>query len=111
MATKEMTDSAQATPAGTLAALPMAGWGDMVGIGSAWAQVVSDMSAEVIGFVAQRITEDVKTQHRILHCRDAGELRDIQAEFLQRAFNQYQDETGKLMRMASDVFALAAPKK
>lgn len=91
--------------------LRRAGVEDAMGFGTAWAAMVSDLSAEMLGFLSDRIREDLKTQHRLFHCRDAHELREIQAEFLQRAIDQYQAETGKLIEMSSNAFSAIAKDK
>lgn len=88
-----------------LAELQKAGFGNMMGMSTAWMEAFSDMGAEVVSFVADRIKEDVQTQHEILHCRNVADLQHIQAQFLQRAVDQYQDETGKLVEMGAAAFA------
>lgn len=107
MATKKQT-STSAEPTGALNAmnaLQGAGFGNMMGMGTAWAEAFSEMSAEFVSFLAERMKEDVKTQHKVLHCKDIAELQHIQAEFVQNAINQYQDETGKLIEMSSTAFS------
>lgn len=105
MAETPQTPDETRTPARQLtdamAQLQSAGFGSMMGMGTAWVETLSDMSAEMLGFVADRIKEDVKTQHQILHCKDAAELQHIQAQFLQKAFDQYQIETCKLVAMGN----------
>lgn len=76
----------------------------LTGMNTAWFEAVSDMGSEVMSFLAERIQEDVKTQHQMLHCKDAGELQKIQAEFIQKAIDQYTLETGKLVEMSQKVF-------
>lgn len=107
MATKSQSDSSTTTTDAldAVAALQQSGLGNMMALGAAWAEAVSDMNAEFAGFVAERIKEDVKTQHQILHCKDMGELRHIQSEFFQKAIDQYHAETGKLVEMSSTVFS------
>ncbi|MEO0917343.1 MAG: phasin family protein [Pseudomonadota bacterium] len=108
MATKSTetdTNPNQFEPFKAVAALQRAGFGNMMGMGKAWIEALSDMNAEFIGFLADRIKEDVKTQHQIMHCKDVGELQHIQSEFIQTAIEQYQAETGKLMEMSSTVFS------
>ncbi len=70
---------------------------------TAWIEVLADLGSEVTTFVADRIREDVKTQHAILHCKSLAELQHVQAEFMQRAVNQYTSETGKLIGMSSEI--------
>lgn len=108
MPTKETkpreTPSAEATRMmSDAAALQAFGFNAMTGMGIAWAEALSDMGSEVMSFVAERIKEDVRTQHRMLHCRDVSELQHIQAEFIQKAIEQYRDETGKLVEMSRDL--------
>ncbi len=106
MADKESksTPSAQDPARNALTALQDAGFGNMVGMSAAWAETLSDMSAEVLSFMAERIKEDVHTQHEILHCKDVSELQHIQSRFVQKAMDQYQDETGKLVEMGTSAF-------
>jgi hypothetical protein len=103
--TQEPNSSTSADPFNALAHLQEAGLGNMMGMSTAWMEALSDMGAEVATFVAERIKEDVKTQHEILHCKNAGDLQHIQAEFIQKAVDQYQAETGKLLKMSTEAFA------
>ncbi|WP_299410117.1 phasin family protein [uncultured Roseobacter sp.] len=99
------TSTKDAAPFGALAQLQEAGFGNMVGMSTAWMEAMGDMGAEVAGFIAERIKEDVKTQHKMLHCKNVGELQHIQGEFIQKAIDQYQAETGKLVEMSTKAFA------
>lgn len=76
-------------------------------MGLVWMEGMSDLGSEVLSFVADRIKEDVKTQHKLLHCKNVTDLQHIQAEFMQTAIDQYTAETGKLVQMSQDVFAQA----
>ena len=91
------------------ATLQAYGFNTMTGMGVAWVEALSDIGSEVLSFVADRIREDVKTQHRLLHCKDMGELQQIQTEFMQTAIEQYRAETGKLVEMSRDL--MHAPNK
>ena len=88
----------------TLTHLQQAGMGNLMGMGTAWIEAVGAMSAEVASFIATRIQEDVKTQHEILHCKNPADLQHIQAQFIQKAIDQYQAETGKLVEMGKKAF-------
>lgn len=79
-------------------------------MGTAWFGRVADLGSEVASFVAERIKEDVKTQHALLHCKSLPEVQQVQAAFLQKAFDQYQAETGKLIGM-SGMKAVGDPDK
>ena len=101
--------SSRAEPTGSATFDPVkqlqeAGLGNMVGASTAWMEALSDMSAEILGFVAERIKEYVHTQHEILHCKDIGQLQHIQAQFIQKAVDQYHAETGKLVEMSTKAF-------
>ena len=93
-----------------LAALQAFGFNNMTSFGTAWIEALSDMGSEVLSFVADRIQEDVKTQHEILHCEDIAELQHIHAKFVQKAIDQYTAETGKLVEMSQSLFPNAAEK-
>ena len=85
----------------TVAQLQEAGFGSLLGVGTAWMERLNEMGAEMFSFVADRIKEGVKTQHEILNCRNATELQHVQAQFVQNAMDQYQTETGKLFDMGA----------
>lgn len=109
--TQDATTAPTAEPFNTFAHLQKAGLGNMMGMSTAWVEAISDMGAEVATFVAERIKEDVKTQHEILHCKNVADLQHIQAECVQKAMNQYQVETGKLLKMGTDAFAATMEDK
>jgi hypothetical protein len=103
--TEETSKSGAVTPRPTkamddAAALQAYGFNTMTGMGVAWMQALSEMGSEVMSFVAERIQEDVKTQHQLLHCKDVGEMQRIQSDFVRKAVEQYQAETGKLVEMS-----------
>lgn len=109
--TKEETTSTTPETVNTLAYLQEAGLGNVMGMSTAWAEAISDMGAEVANFVAERIKEDVKTQHEILHCKNVADVQHIQAEFIQKAMDQYQAETGKLLEMGTKALASSTNNK
>jgi len=92
------------TPLNAITQLQEAGLGNMVGLSAAWFEALGDMSAEVVSFVADRVKEDVKVQHEIMHCKNVAEIQQIQSKFLQKAMDQYQAETGKLIEMGTKAF-------
>jgi hypothetical protein len=79
-----------------------------LGAGTQWVEALSEMGSEMVSFLAERIKEDVKTQHQILHCKSITELQHIQAQFIEKAIEQYNAETGKLFQMGTN--ALKTPK-
>ncbi len=84
-----------------------AGLGPMRWMGASWHEAVADMNSELATFVADRIKEDVKTQHELLHCKSAQELQKAQVAFLEKAYQQYTSETGKLIKMGLDMWPTA----
>lgn len=108
MATKRSIRKDASTNA--LAELQQAGFGNLMVMGTAWMEAVGGMGAEVSSFVANRIQEDVKTQQKMLQCKDMSELQQIQAEFFQKAVDQYQAETGKLVELGAAAFAAGNKK-
>lgn len=112
MATKTETQkTTEEIPMKALTELQEAGLGNMMGLGTAWAEAFGDMSSEFASFVSDRIKEDVKTQHEILHCKSVGDLQQIQGKFIQKAIEQYQAETGKLFEMGTKMFSNVAKGK
>lgn len=97
-------------PINAIAQLQEAGFGNMVGLSAAWLEALRDMGTEVVSFVADRIKEDVKVQHEIMRCKDVTEIQQIQSKFLQKAMDQYQAETGKLIKMGTNAFASNSTK-
>ena len=87
-----------------------AGFGNMVELSTAWFEALGDLSTEVVSFVVDRIKEDVKVQHEIMHCKNVAEVQQIQSQFLQKAMDQYQAETGKLIEVGSKAFAKKCDK-
>ena len=84
-----------------------AGLGPLRWMGTAWFDAVADINNEVVSFVADRIKEDVKTQHEMLHCKSPEELQKAQLAFLEKAYKQYTAETGKLVKMGLDMMPKA----
>ncbi len=85
----------------TLTDAQTAGLGSLSWLGTKWVETMSDVGAEWLGFVADRVKEDVKTQHELLHAKDIGEVQHIQAQFLQKAMDDYRDETGRIVEFCS----------
>jgi hypothetical protein len=74
-------------------------------IGTAWLENLTDLCSESASFVADRLRDDVKTQHAILHCKSMVELQQVQSEFLQRMLDQYAAETDKLVAISTAMVA------
>lgn len=92
--------STQNSPSNPVEHLQNAGLGDVMGMGEIWMETFSEMGAEVVSFVAERIKEDVKTQQDLLSCKTVEDMAHVQAQFVQKAVDQYQEETGKLVEIS-----------
>ena len=79
-----------------------AGLGSLSWLGTKWLETMSDVGSEWLSFIAERVKEDVKTQHALLHAQTLGEVQHIQAKFLQKAMDDYRDETGKIVEFCSN---------
>lgn len=78
------------------------GLGPMRLLCTAWFEKMADMNTELASFVADRVREDVKTQHEMLHCKSTDDLRKAQFAFMEKAYAQYTAETGKLVQLGLD---------
>ncbi len=87
-----------------LATLRALGFGNLTDAGAVWIESLGLLGSEVVSFVAERIKEDIRTQHEILHCTDPAALNEIHARFLRTAMDQYTAETGKLAEMCQEMF-------
>ena len=59
--------------------------------------------AEISGFVAERIRQDIDTHQALLRCRNLDEIREVQAQFFRVALDQYGGEAQKLLRLGGEV--------
>jgi hypothetical protein len=98
-----ISDQALATGDAVMQQMEDAGLGPLRWLGTTWFEAMADLNSEVASFVADRVKEDVKTQHKILHCKNATEMREVQLDFLEKAYAQYTAETGKLIKMSLDM--------
>lgn len=81
------------------------GLGSMPWLGTAWLETMSDLGSEWLSFVADRVRQDVRTQHELLHAKSVDEIQHIQAAFLQKAMDDYRDETGKIVQFCAETMA------
>lgn len=98
----EAENTTEAT-AGLVQQMEDAGLGPLRWMGTNWLEAMAGMNSEIVSFVADRIKEDVKTQHELLHCKSPEQLQKVQLEFLEKAYEQYSAETGKLIKMSIDM--------
>lgn len=88
-----------------MATMQTAGLSHLRWLGADWHERLTDASAELAAFAAERIREDVKTQHALMHCKSLPEAQAIQAEFVRRMVEQYAAGTGKLLEIQAKLFA------
>ena len=96
-------DNPTATGLAQLRQFDEAGLGPLRWMGMAWFETMAQMNEELVRFIAQRIGEDMNTQHALMHCKSPEEVRKTQAEFFEKAIHQYTEETGKLVEMSLDL--------
>lgn len=101
----ERATEAERNARNVISEMQEAGLGSLAWLGADWARQMSDIGGEVMRFMADRIKEDVKTQHEILHAKDIVEVQAIQTRFMKETFEQYAAETGKLVEMSQDLVA------
>lgn len=99
----QVTEAISAVGEAAMRQLDEAGFGSLRWMGTTWFETMADMNSEVVTFLANRIKEDVKTQHKLLHCTSAEDLQAAQLAFLKKAYAQYADETGKLIKMGMEM--------
>lgn len=99
----------QATMAEAMSEFQRMGLASLNWMGTGWLEKMSDMSSEWLEFMAARVREDAKFQHKILHCKDTSEMQHVQAEFIQTAIDQYTAETGKIVEMNADLWKPPVP--
>jgi len=109
MPDKTTTTRSAATPAadiaGAMTALQKAGLTALPWFNGRAAEKIGSIGAEFVEFLAERIREDVKTQHQLLQCRDIAEAQRIQQTFLQTAADQYAAQTGRMVELGNELMA------
>ncbi|MSU91655.1 hypothetical protein GE300_18915 [Rhodobacteraceae bacterium 2CG4] len=74
-------------------------------LGTNWMYNISGFTTEVAQFLSDRVQQDFRLQHQLMHCNDMDELRRVQADFVRDALDQYMAETGKLVQLGGDMMA------
>lgn len=67
---------------------------DWMGTG-AFSQAMQ-MHADFVSFISDRLAEDLKTQNALLRCKTIEDARDIQIAFVQKVYQDYAAEAGRL---------------
>lgn len=108
---KRVADDPSDVAMKALAEAQAAGPGSAAGMYMSWMEGLSELGSEAAQFIAERIAEDVKTQHEILHCKNPLEIVAIQRRFLQKALDQYLTQGGKLAEMSNEIAKAAVRRK
>ena len=101
----ESTPAAHAPEAAALAATQEEALHVMETTGTAMFEGLTKAQREISDFVAERIRQDVETQGALLRCRSFDEVRDVQAQFLKTAMDQYTTEATKLMQIGAEMIS------
>lgn len=97
--------------ASMLEAMQSAKFPNVPDFGTSWFENVADYGQEVLGFMAARVEQDVETQHALLHAKGVEEVQHIQAQFFQKAMDDYAAETARLMELGKTMHPGAAASK
>lgn len=79
-----------------------AGLGPLGWLAPLFRECVGTAGADFAEFVARRIGADHRTQHRLLRCRTADEMRAVQSAFLAEAADEYNARTGGRVCIRAD---------
>jgi len=93
--TSPMAEMLEAMQAAKFTPMPMADW----------IENMSEIGGEMLRFMTTRIGEDIQTQSALMHAKDVAEARHIQAQFFQKAMDDYATETAKLMEKGRTIAA------
>ena len=61
------------------------------------------LQREIMEFGGARLQEDLETQSELAKCKDLQEAWKLQAEFAQKAMQQYTAETAKLVDLSAKI--------
>lgn len=64
---------------------------------------MAEVQREVMAFGNARLREDIDTQDALSCCADLREAFQVQADFAQKAMQQYTEETAKLLSLSAKV--------
>ena len=111
MAKSDESANAANPMASMLEAMQSAKFPAMPDLGTSWMENVVDYGQEMMNFMAKRVAEDVQTQHALLHAKGVAEVQHIQAQFFQRAMDDYAAETARLMELGKSMTPNSTGKK
>lgn len=97
MSKSNKPQDASASVTNLMDSLQQAGFKAMPGFSTDLMETMADMGSEMLNFTAARVQRDVQTQHDLLHAKGLAEIQHIQAQFFQKAMDDYAAETAKLL--------------
>lgn len=68
---------------------------------AAWTDTMTGLCGAAADFMAARVKEDLETRKALMQCKSLAEVQHVQTAHLQKAFAQYQAETGRMIAMTS----------
>ncbi len=75
----------------------------MMRANEAMLQGMATMQREIMEFGNARLRQDLETQEALSHCDDLQEAYRLQADFAQKAMQQYAEETAKLIELSTRI--------
>ena len=66
-----------------------------------WAGIAK-LNGEVMDFANARLKENLEASDSLAHCTDTEQAFDYQCDFARRATEQYLEQSGRVMRLASE---------
>jgi hypothetical protein len=85
----------------TFAEIHKSGSDSIAKLGVNWIETLGDLNAEAARFIAQRIAEDVDTQHKMLHCKSLKDFQHLQLDFFQTAMMQYEESAARMLAITT----------
>jgi len=72
-------------------------------LGTKFVDTWFEVGEEMFAFTADRIREDIKTQHEILHCKSPMDLQKVQAGYVKKALSDYRNHSGRLVELGGQL--------
>lgn len=79
----------------------------MTAMGAAWVENIAALQHEMIGFLTDRIKEDVKTQQELLRCKGLADVQKVQLAFVEKTYKHYLAEGEKLQKLGMSLLPSA----
>jgi len=70
---------------------------------TAYADCVSGLNKEFMGFVSSRLTRDVELNQALASCKNWSEAVAVQQKWAQEATHEYMEEAGRISALATKI--------